>query len=46
MPRKKQDPGRSHADLTLIFDHDVVDGASAAGFVARLRDLLESASDP
>jgi pyruvate/2-oxoglutarate dehydrogenase complex dihydrolipoamide acyltransferase (E2) component len=35
---------REYVDLTLIFDHDVVDGAPAARFAARLRDLLESAS--
>jgi pyruvate/2-oxoglutarate dehydrogenase complex dihydrolipoamide acyltransferase (E2) component len=30
-------------DLTLSFDHDVVDGAPAARFVARLRELIGSA---
>lgn len=28
--------------LTLMFDHDIVDGAPAARFTARLRDLVES----
>jgi pyruvate/2-oxoglutarate dehydrogenase complex dihydrolipoamide acyltransferase (E2) component len=35
---------REFVDLTLSFDHDVVDGAPAARFAARLRELLESAS--
>ena len=30
-------------DLTLSFDHDVVDGAPAARFTARLRELIGSA---
>ncbi|MGZ4110435.1 MAG: 2-oxo acid dehydrogenase subunit E2 [Actinomycetota bacterium] len=34
---------REYVDLTLSFDHDVVDGAPAARFAARLRELLESA---
>ncbi|MCC7362443.1 MAG: 2-oxo acid dehydrogenase subunit E2 [Anaerolineales bacterium] len=29
--------------LTLLFDHDVVDGAPAARFTERLRELIESA---
>jgi pyruvate/2-oxoglutarate dehydrogenase complex dihydrolipoamide acyltransferase (E2) component len=29
-------------DLTVAFDHDVVDGAPAARFVQRLLDLIES----
>jgi pyruvate/2-oxoglutarate dehydrogenase complex dihydrolipoamide acyltransferase (E2) component len=29
--------------LTVSFDHDVVDGAPAAGFVQSFRSLLESA---
>jgi pyruvate/2-oxoglutarate dehydrogenase complex dihydrolipoamide acyltransferase (E2) component len=29
-------------DLTVAFDHDVVDGAPAARFVRRLVDLIES----
>ncbi len=34
---------REMLHLTLMFDHDVVDGAPAARFSARLRELLESA---
>jgi pyruvate/2-oxoglutarate dehydrogenase complex dihydrolipoamide acyltransferase (E2) component len=33
---------RDLLDLTIAFDHDVVDGAPAARFVKRLVDLLES----
>lgn len=33
---------REHLCLTLSFDHDVVDGAPAARFTARLTELLES----
>jgi pyruvate/2-oxoglutarate dehydrogenase complex dihydrolipoamide acyltransferase (E2) component len=29
-------------DLTVAFDHDVVDGAPAARFVKRLVELIES----
>jgi pyruvate/2-oxoglutarate dehydrogenase complex dihydrolipoamide acyltransferase (E2) component len=35
---------REHLHLTLSFDHDVVDGAPAARFAARLRDLMEAAA--
>jgi pyruvate/2-oxoglutarate dehydrogenase complex dihydrolipoamide acyltransferase (E2) component len=35
---------REFVDLTLSFDHDVVDGAPAARFTSRLRELLASAS--
>jgi pyruvate/2-oxoglutarate dehydrogenase complex dihydrolipoamide acyltransferase (E2) component len=28
--------------LTLVFDHDVIDGAPAARFVHRLAELIES----
>jgi pyruvate/2-oxoglutarate dehydrogenase complex dihydrolipoamide acyltransferase (E2) component len=34
---------REFLDLTLSFDHDVVDGAPAARFTARFRELLGSA---
>jgi pyruvate/2-oxoglutarate dehydrogenase complex dihydrolipoamide acyltransferase (E2) component len=34
---------REFVDLTLSFDHDVVDGAPAARFTAKLRELIESA---
>ncbi|WIG58456.1 MAG: hypothetical protein OJF49_001202 [Ktedonobacterales bacterium] len=33
---------REYLDLTLSINHDVVDGASAARFAARLQDLVES----
>ncbi|KAB1188671.1 MULTISPECIES: 2-oxo acid dehydrogenase subunit E2 [Haloferax] len=34
---------REFLDLTVTFDHDVVDGAPAARFVQRLGELIESA---
>jgi pyruvate/2-oxoglutarate dehydrogenase complex dihydrolipoamide acyltransferase (E2) component len=34
---------REMLDLTLMFDHDVIDGAPAARFSARLIELMESA---
>ncbi|MGH2527896.1 MAG: 2-oxo acid dehydrogenase subunit E2 [Actinomycetota bacterium] len=34
---------REYQDLTLAFDHDVVDGAPAARFAAALRELIEAA---
>jgi pyruvate/2-oxoglutarate dehydrogenase complex dihydrolipoamide acyltransferase (E2) component len=34
---------RDHLSLTLSIDHDIVDGAPAARFAARLRELIESA---
>jgi pyruvate/2-oxoglutarate dehydrogenase complex dihydrolipoamide acyltransferase (E2) component len=33
---------RDYLSLTISFDHDVVDGAPAARFTARLKDLIES----
>jgi pyruvate/2-oxoglutarate dehydrogenase complex dihydrolipoamide acyltransferase (E2) component len=33
---------REYLCLTLSFDHDVIDGAPAARFVSRLRNLIES----
>lgn len=36
---------RSILALTCIFDHDVVDGAPAARFATRLKELIEDASD-
>jgi pyruvate/2-oxoglutarate dehydrogenase complex dihydrolipoamide acyltransferase (E2) component len=33
---------REMLSLTVIFDHDVVDGAPAARFVQRLVELIES----
>lgn len=35
---------REYLSLTLSMDHDVVDGAPAARFVARLKDLIERAA--
>jgi len=34
---------REYLPITILFDHDVVDGAPAARFVARLIELVESA---
>jgi pyruvate/2-oxoglutarate dehydrogenase complex dihydrolipoamide acyltransferase (E2) component len=34
---------REHLHVTATFDHDVVDGAPAARFLERLRELVESA---
>jgi pyruvate/2-oxoglutarate dehydrogenase complex dihydrolipoamide acyltransferase (E2) component len=34
---------REYLCMTLSFDHDLIDGAPAARFVARLRELLEGA---
>jgi pyruvate/2-oxoglutarate dehydrogenase complex dihydrolipoamide acyltransferase (E2) component len=34
---------REFLDLTVTFDHDVVDGAPAARFVQRVGDLVENA---
>jgi hypothetical protein len=33
---------REHLCLTVSFDHEIVDGAPAARFVARLKQLIES----
>lgn len=33
---------REYLDVTLSFDHDVVDGAPAARFASRLKELIES----
>lgn len=33
---------REYLSLTILFDHDVVDGAPAARFVQRLKELLET----
>jgi pyruvate/2-oxoglutarate dehydrogenase complex dihydrolipoamide acyltransferase (E2) component len=33
---------REYLDLTITFDHDIVDGAPAARFAQRLKELLES----
>jgi pyruvate/2-oxoglutarate dehydrogenase complex dihydrolipoamide acyltransferase (E2) component len=37
---------REVLDLTLAFDHDVVDGAPATRFAGRLRDLIEAVAVP
>ena len=36
---------RDCLSLTLSFDHDVIDGAPAARFAARLTKLIESAAE-
>jgi hypothetical protein len=33
---------RDYLCLTLSFDHDIIDGAPAARFTSRLRELIES----
>jgi pyruvate/2-oxoglutarate dehydrogenase complex dihydrolipoamide acyltransferase (E2) component len=33
---------REYLNLTLTFDHDVIDGAPAARFASRLKELIES----
>lgn len=35
--------GREHLSLTVSFDHEVLDGAPAARFAARLKELIEGA---
>jgi pyruvate/2-oxoglutarate dehydrogenase complex dihydrolipoamide acyltransferase (E2) component len=35
---------REHLCLTVSFDHDIVDGAPAARFIQRFKDLVESGS--
>lgn len=35
---------REYLSLTLSFDHDVVEGAPAARFTARLKELIERGS--
>jgi pyruvate/2-oxoglutarate dehydrogenase complex dihydrolipoamide acyltransferase (E2) component len=32
---------REYLSLSLVFDHDVVDGAPVARFISRLRELVE-----
>lgn len=34
---------REYLSLTLSFNHDVIDGAPAARFAQRLKELIESA---
>jgi pyruvate/2-oxoglutarate dehydrogenase complex dihydrolipoamide acyltransferase (E2) component len=33
---------REYLSLTISFDHDIVDGAPAARFTERLKELIES----
>jgi pyruvate/2-oxoglutarate dehydrogenase complex dihydrolipoamide acyltransferase (E2) component len=33
---------REYLSLTISFDHDIVDGAPAARFMRRLKELIES----
>ncbi len=33
---------REYLQLTVCFDHDIIDGAPAARFVTRLKELIES----
>ena len=33
---------RDYLSLTISFDHDMIDGAPAARFTARLKELIES----
>ena len=33
---------RDYLSLTISFDHDIIDGAPAARFTERLKDLIES----
>jgi pyruvate/2-oxoglutarate dehydrogenase complex dihydrolipoamide acyltransferase (E2) component len=35
---------REYLSLTISFDHDIIDGAPAARFTQRLRELIESRS--
>lgn len=35
---------RDHLSLTISVDHDIIDGAPAARFVERLRELIESST--
>ncbi|MGM0385454.1 MAG: 2-oxo acid dehydrogenase subunit E2 [Actinomycetota bacterium] len=37
---------REYLDVTLDFDHDIVDGAPASRFAQRFRDLVESGHGP
>jgi pyruvate/2-oxoglutarate dehydrogenase complex dihydrolipoamide acyltransferase (E2) component len=34
---------REHLGLTVLFDHDVTDGAPVARFIGRLQELMETA---
>jgi len=37
---------REYLSLTLTFDHDIVDGAPAARFASRLKELIEGGPEP
>jgi pyruvate/2-oxoglutarate dehydrogenase complex dihydrolipoamide acyltransferase (E2) component len=37
---------REYLSMTITFDHDVIDGAPAARFASRLKELIESGPDP
>lgn len=37
---------REYLSLTVTFDHDIVDGAPAARFTSRLKELIESGPNP
>jgi pyruvate/2-oxoglutarate dehydrogenase complex dihydrolipoamide acyltransferase (E2) component len=39
---KEQIAIREYLHMTILIDHDVIDGAPAARFVSRLKDLIES----
>ena len=45
IPRDRIEP-REILNLTVVFDHDVADGAPAARFVWRLVELIESGYGP
>jgi pyruvate/2-oxoglutarate dehydrogenase complex dihydrolipoamide acyltransferase (E2) component len=36
---------REYLNVTISFDHDIVDGAPAARFTQRLKELIEAADD-
>jgi pyruvate/2-oxoglutarate dehydrogenase complex dihydrolipoamide acyltransferase (E2) component len=40
-----QTENREYLSVTISFDHDIVDGAPAARFVQRLKELIESSHD-
>lgn len=43
-PGGKAMQNREHLCITISFDHDIIDGAPAARFVQRFKELLESGS--
>jgi pyruvate/2-oxoglutarate dehydrogenase complex dihydrolipoamide acyltransferase (E2) component len=36
---------REYINITISFNHDIIDGAPAARFVSRLKELIESGFD-